>query len=61
MDAVANKRWKPEGEVETRYRKGRQEWDWRMGTAVIQARNWRLATLMSLGLVLVSLGQSARD
>ena len=55
MDAVANKRWKPEGEVETRYRRARQEWDRRMGSAVIQARNWRLATLMSLGLVLVSL------
>jgi type IV secretory pathway TrbF-like protein len=55
MDAVANKKWKPEGEVETRYRKARQEWDRRMGSAVIQARNWRLATLFSLALVLVSL------
>lgn len=55
MEAVANKRWKPEGEVETRYRKARQEWDRRMGAAVVQARSWRLATLLSLGLVLVSL------
>ena len=55
MDAIANKKWTPEGEVETRYRKARQEWDRRMGSAVIQARNWRLATLFSLGLVLVSL------
>ena len=55
MDAVANKRWKPEGELETRYRKARQEWDRRMGSAVVQARNWRLATLGSLGLVLVAL------
>jgi type IV secretion system protein TrbF len=55
MEAVANKRWKPEGEVETRYRKAGQEWDRRMGAAVVQARNWRLATLLSLGLVLVSL------
>jgi type IV secretory pathway TrbF-like protein len=55
MNAVANKTWKPEGAVETRYRRARQEWDRRMGSAVIQARNWRLATLFSLGLVLVSL------
>jgi type IV secretion system protein VirB5 len=55
MEAVANKKWMPDGEVETRYRKARQEWDRRMGAAVIQARNWRLATLLSLGLVLVSL------
>jgi type IV secretory pathway TrbF-like protein len=55
MDAVANKKWKPAGDVETRYRKARQEWDRRMGSAVVQARNWRLATLFSLGLVLVSL------
>src|SRR5450432_4874499 len=55
MQAVANKRWKPEGEVETRYRRARQEWDRRMGSAVVQARNWRLTTLFSLGLVLLSL------
>jgi len=55
MDAVANKKWAPDGRVETRYRRARQEWDRRMGAAVIQARNWRLATLGSLGLVFVSL------
>ena len=55
MQAVANKKWSPEGQVETRYRKARKEWDDRMGGAVIQARNWRLATLLALGLVLVSL------
>jgi type IV secretion system protein VirB5 len=55
MDAVANKKWTPDGELETRYRRARQEWDRRMGAAVIQARNWRLATLLSLGLVLVAL------
>ncbi len=55
MEPVANKSWKPEGEIETRYRKARQEWDRRMGAAVVQARNWRLATLLSLGLVLVAL------
>jgi type IV secretory pathway TrbF-like protein len=55
MQALANKKWTPDGHVETRYRKARKEWDDRMGGAVIQARNWRLATLLSLGLVLVSL------
>jgi type IV secretion system protein TrbF len=55
MEAVANKRWKPEGEIETKYRRAGQEWDRRMGAAIVQARNWRLATLLSLGLVLVSL------
>jgi type IV secretion system protein VirB5 len=55
MQAVANKKWSPEGQVETRYRRARKEWDDRMGGAVIQARNWRLATLLSLGLVLVAL------
>ncbi len=55
MNSVANKKWKPEGDVETRYRRARQEWDRRMGTALVQAHNWRLATLLALGLVLLSL------
>jgi type IV secretory pathway TrbF-like protein len=55
MESIANKRWKPDGDVETRYRRARQEWDRRMGTAMVQAQNWRLATLLSLGLVLLSL------
>ncbi|MEP6653763.1 MAG: conjugal transfer protein TrbF [Myxococcales bacterium] len=54
MEPIANKTWKPDGEIETRYRKARQEWDRRMGTAVVQARNWRLATLLALGVVLVA-------
>ncbi len=55
MDAIANKRWKPEGDVETRYHRARQEWDRRMGTALAQAHNWRLAALLALGLVFVAL------
>jgi type IV secretory pathway TrbF-like protein len=55
MEAVANKRWKPEGEVEARYRRARQEWDRRMGTALAQAYNWRLPALLSLGLVFLAL------
>lgn len=55
MEPTANKRWKPEGEIETRYRRARQEWDRRMGTALAQAYDWRLAALLALGLVFVAL------
>jgi type IV secretion system protein VirB5 len=51
MKALANKRWSPDGELDTPYRRARQEWDRRMGGALVQAKNWRLATLLSLGLV----------
>lgn len=34
----------------TPYQKAAQVWDERMGTARVQAKNWRLAALMSLGL-----------
>ena len=55
MHAIANKKWTPEGQAETRYRRAHQEWDDRMGSAIVQARNWRLATLLALGLVLIAL------
>jgi type IV secretory pathway TrbF-like protein len=55
MEAIAHKNWSPDKPLDTRYRKARQEWDTRMGSAIAQARNWRLATLFSLGLVLLSL------
>jgi len=35
--------------------RARQEWDARIGSAVVHARNWRLATFASLGLLLVAL------
>jgi type IV secretory pathway TrbF-like protein len=54
MEAIANKKWTPQGEAETRYRRARQEWDDRMGNAVIQARNWRLAAFGALGFDLLS-------
>lgn len=47
--------WAPSEPLETPYLKARQEWDRRMGTTVVQARNWRLAAFASLGLILVSL------
>ena len=34
----------------TPYQKAAQVWDERMGTARVQAKNWRLAALMSMGL-----------
>jgi len=47
------KKWSPEGDLETPYQKARQEWDNRMGSAVVQARNWRFATLICLNLVVI--------
>jgi type IV secretion system protein VirB5 len=47
-------RWKPEGQAHTPYMRARQEWDSRMGSVVVQAKNWRLATFASLGVTLVS-------
>lgn len=44
-------RWVPEGGADTPYMRARAEWDARMGNLVVQARNWRLATFLALGLV----------
>lgn len=48
-------KWAPEGDLDTPYRRARQEWDARMGSALVQARNWRLATFASLGAVAIAL------
>jgi type IV secretory pathway TrbF-like protein len=48
--------WTPDGPLDTPYRRARQEWDLRMGSAIVQARNWRLATLVSLGAVTLATG-----
>lgn len=55
MKALAHKKWSPDKPLDTRYRKAAQEWDKRMGSAVVQARNWRFATFASFVLVLMSL------
>jgi type IV secretion system protein VirB5 len=55
MKALADKKWPPQSPLDTRYRRAGQEWDRRMGSAVVQARNWRLATFGSLALLGVSL------
>jgi type IV secretion system protein TrbF len=49
-------KWSPDGPLDTPYLRARQEWDSRMGSAVVQAKNWRLATFASLGGVLLSTG-----
>jgi type IV secretion system protein VirB5 len=40
--------WSPKGALDTPYKRAKQEWDDRIGDAVIQARNWRLATFAVL-------------
>jgi type IV secretory pathway TrbF-like protein len=43
------------GAADTPYMRARQEWDARMGNAVVQARNWRRATFASVGALAVSI------
>src|SRR4051812_17397938 len=43
--------------VTTRYRRAAQEWDDRMGDALVRARNWRFVALVALaGMVLSNAG-----
>jgi len=49
------RKWTPDGPADTPYRRARQEWDARMGSAVVQAKNWRLATFVSLGAMILAL------
>ena len=48
--------WSPDGPLDTPYRRARQEWDARMGSAVVHARNWRLATFASMAAVFLATG-----
>jgi len=43
---------------DTPFRRARQEWDNRIGSAVVQAKNWRLAFFMACSGLLLSLGGS---
>jgi type IV secretion system protein TrbF len=45
------KKWTPHGGIDTPYKRASQEWDMRIGTAAIQAKNWRYATFATLLLV----------
>lgn len=49
-------KWTPQGAADTPYMRARQEWDRRMGSALVHAKNWRLATFASLGIVALALG-----
>lgn len=42
-------------EPQTPYQRAQQEWDDRIGSSRVQARNWRLACFASLGLLAVSI------
>lgn len=46
-----SKKWSPEADVDTPYKKARQEWDDRMGGAIAQAKNWRLATFFTIAFI----------
>jgi len=48
--------WQPDGPLDTPYRRARQEWDARMGNALVHAKNWRVATFASMGAVLLMAG-----
>ena len=43
--------WRPQGGLDTPYRRAQQEWDARMGGAIVQAANWRAATFAAIGVV----------
>jgi len=43
-----SKTWKPDGVAETPYRRAQKEWDDRMGSSLVQAKNWRFATFATL-------------
>lgn len=49
------KSYRPEAQLETPYLRARQEWDERIGTTVVQAKNWRMAfvfiSLLAVGLL----------
>src|SRR5579884_2114301 len=49
-------RWRPDGPLDTPYRRARQEWDARIGSALVHAKNWRAATFASMGAVLLMVG-----
>jgi type IV secretion system protein VirB5 len=42
------RKWSPKGELDTPYKRAKQEWDERIGDAAVQAKNWRLATFAVL-------------
>ena len=58
MDKLATVKkldFKPEGNLETPYQRARQEFDDFIGSARVQAANWRLFSMCLLGLLLVAI------
>jgi type IV secretion system protein VirB5 len=55
MTTTTTTSWRPDPAPDTPYRRARQEWDDRMGSALVHARNWRHATFAALAAVLVSI------
>lgn len=47
----SEKNYKPKEEIETPYMRAKKEWDQRIGTSLVQARNWRMAFFASSALV----------
>ncbi len=54
-DPLFSERWKPVGNIETPFKKARQEWDKRMGNSIQQAYLWRLVAFLSLLTTLCSI------
>jgi type IV secretion system protein TrbF len=50
---TAKTAWPPDPEPDTPYRRARQEWDDRMGSALVHARNWRLSSFVAQATVLL--------
>lgn len=51
-----DKNWKPEGSLDTPFRRAKQEWDDRMGGTLVQAKNWRLMSFLMLLFCFAALG-----
>ena len=53
----AVRKWTPRGAVETPYKRAAQEWDDRMGSALVQAYHWRLACFaLAAGFAIQTIG-----
>jgi type IV secretory pathway TrbF-like protein len=54
MSTSAKLAWPPDPKPDSKYVRARQEWDERMGGALVHARNWRLAAFAALGTVFLA-------
>jgi len=50
-----SKKWEADAPPDTPYRKAQQEWDDRIGSARVQAKNWRFFSFFALGLAALSI------